>query len=399
MLKLDKKQYYLLACSYGPDSMALFDMLLKQGYNFGVAHVNYHFRTESVLEEEGLKEYCQKNNICLYVYDNKEKVTKNIEARARDIRYNFFKKIYDEKRFDALLVAHHFDDSIETYILQKRRNLKVFWYGLNTFSHNFGMNIIRPLLDYTKEDLLNYCKKYNVPYAIDLSNFSDDFLRNKIRHEIINHLSYSERINYQRKMIEENTKVNNILKSFTDKNIECVDVLSTLDGDEFIYAIYLLAERAQIFKISRNNIKEIRKVILSEKPNVYIKYKDFIFVKEYGKVYFTKDLFIDDNYLFIIPHKMVLDTPYFYLDFTGDTSNRNVKDNDYPLTIRNASKDDLVKIKNYYKPIRRLFIDWKVPTRYRKRWPVILNHNGVVIYVPRYRSDYVIKSDDNFFVK
>lgn len=399
MLKLDKKQYYLLACSYGPDSMALFDMLLKQGYNFGVAHVNYHFRKESVFEEEGLKEYCKKNNICLYVYDNKEKVTKNIEARARDIRYNFFKKIYDEKRFDALLVAHHFDDSIETYILQKRRNLKVFWYGLNTFSHNFGMNIIRPLLDYTKEDLLNYCKKYDVPYAIDLSNFSDDFLRNKIRHEIINHLSNSERINYQRKIIEENTKVNNILKRFTDKNIECVDVLSTLDGDEFIYAIYLLAERAQIFKISRNNIKEIHKVILSEKPNVFIKYKDFIFVKEYGKVYFTKDLFVDDNYLFIIPHKTVLDTPYFYLDFTGDTSNRNFNDNDYPLTIRNASKNDLVKIKDYYKSIRRLFIDWKVPTRYRKRWPVILNRKGVVIYVPRYRSDYVIKADDNFFVK
>lgn len=399
MLKLDKKQKYLLACSYGPDSMALFHMLLKGGYNFEVAHINYHFRDESDLEEAGLKDYCKKNNIKLHIYDNKEKVTKNIEARARDIRYYFFKEIYEKYSFDALLVAHHFDDSIETYILQKRRNLKLFWYGLNTFSHNYDMNIIRPMLDYTKDELLNYCKINHVPYAIDSSNLSNDFLRNKIRHEIIDNLTIEGRTKYLKKIVEENTKVNTIIKSFIGKNIESVDVLSKLDGDEFIYAIYVLAERAQIFKISSNNIKEIRKVIFSDKPNVFINYKDFMFVKEYGKVYFTKEMLEDDNYLFIVPNKAILDTPYFFLDFTGDTSNRNVKDSDYPLTIRNAHKDDVVMVKDYKKSVRRLFIDWKMPIRYRKRWPVILNHKGVVIYVPRYRSDYLIKPDDNFFVK
>ena len=52
MLNLDKNKKYLLACSYGPDSMALFSMLLEEGYRFEVAHVNYHFRNESNLEEK-----------------------------------------------------------------------------------------------------------------------------------------------------------------------------------------------------------------------------------------------------------------------------------------------------------------------------------------------------------
>ena len=48
MLNLEKNKHYLLACSFGPDSMALFDMLIKEGYRFTVAHVNYHLRAEAL---------------------------------------------------------------------------------------------------------------------------------------------------------------------------------------------------------------------------------------------------------------------------------------------------------------------------------------------------------------
>ena len=119
MLNLDKNKKYLLACSCGPDSMALFSMLLNEGYSFSVAHVNYHFRKESDQEEAILRDFCLKNNIAIYVYDNKEKVNKNLEARAREIRYNFFNNIYHDNNFDTLLVAHHQDDLIETYLMQK----------------------------------------------------------------------------------------------------------------------------------------------------------------------------------------------------------------------------------------------------------------------------------------
>jgi tRNA(Ile)-lysidine synthase len=60
MLNLNKNQKYLLACSHGPDSMALFYMLKEEGYNFAVAHVNYHLREESNLEQQQLEDYCAK---------------------------------------------------------------------------------------------------------------------------------------------------------------------------------------------------------------------------------------------------------------------------------------------------------------------------------------------------
>ena len=91
MLNLDKNKKYLLACSYGPDSMALFSMLLKEGYQFEVAHVNYHFRIESDDEEKNLREYCDKNNIKIHVLDNKEKV--NYEHYKR----NNFKNLSVER--------------------------------------------------------------------------------------------------------------------------------------------------------------------------------------------------------------------------------------------------------------------------------------------------------------
>ena len=119
MLNLEKNRHYLLACSFGPDSMALFDMLLKEGYKFSVAHVNYHLRKESNEEESKLRDFCDEHNIGIYVRDVNEVLGEsNLEMKCREIRYNFFIGVMKENKFDALLVAHQEDDLIETYLMQ-----------------------------------------------------------------------------------------------------------------------------------------------------------------------------------------------------------------------------------------------------------------------------------------
>ena len=110
MIDLDRQKRYLLACSYGPDSMALLGMLLKGKYNFSVAHVNYNLRPESKEETKSLKAFCKANNIDVYIKSNKRKITKNIEEKCREIRYQFFQEIYNDNKFDALLIAHNQDD-------------------------------------------------------------------------------------------------------------------------------------------------------------------------------------------------------------------------------------------------------------------------------------------------
>ena len=97
--------------------MALFSLLLEYGFKFDVAHVNYHLRKESDDEENGLRAFCESKNVKIYVCNNQEKIESNVEARCREIRYSFFKQLFDLNHYDALLVAHQQDDHIETYLL------------------------------------------------------------------------------------------------------------------------------------------------------------------------------------------------------------------------------------------------------------------------------------------
>ena len=90
---------------------------------------------------------------------------------------------------------------------------------------------------------------------------------------------------------------------------------------------------------------------------------------------------------------------YFNLDFNKDTSNRNVSVSDYPLTIRTVKPTDSISINGYYVTANRLMIDWKMPYRVRQYWPVIVNKDNKVIYIPRYRKDFFPNDNLNFFVK
>ena len=400
MLNLDKNKYYLLACSFGPDSMALFHLLTKENYHFAVAHVIYHLRDESSKETQDLISYCKKNNIEYFIYDVKEQITNNVEERCREIRYHFFHDVFEqENRFDVLLVAHHQDDLLETYLLQKQRKILPHHYGLNRKTTLFGVPVIRPLLDYKKSDLLRICKENDVPYALDSTNFLNIYARNKIRHEIVEKLSAS-----QRKDILVQIELENQLLAEAYAELDKMGELSNqevLSLSPIVYRLYLncLAKEAQPdFEVSFKVAQEIRKVLLSDKPNVSMSVnKNLIFVKEYETCYFD---FANSQYDFqyVLESPSKLDTPYFHLDFTSDTSNRNVSLNEYPLTIRNAQREDICFIREYPVKVRRLFIDWKMPMALRKRWPVILNKDNKIIYVPRYQKDFVPNEQCNFYV-
>ncbi len=401
MLNLDKKDKYLLACSFGPDSMALCEMLRQEKYNFSIAHVNYHLREESDQETEGLKQYCQKYNIELFVLNVEERINKNIEERCREIRYHFFYDILNNhKDLSSLLVAHQQDDLLETYLLQKKRNILPRHYGLMEKSELFGMTVIRPLLHYKKVELLDFCKENDVPYGLDFTNFLDIYTRNKIRHHIVEKLDDKKR----KELLLEIGKANKKLK----KAYSQVDALNDLSNKEILklphleYRLYLnrLANEVQDdFSVSEKISLEIRKVLLSDKPNVIAPItKDLVFVKEYETCYFNSSNSSTD-YLYVLEKGQVLDTPYFYVDFSGDTSNRKVHKEDYPIIIRNAKKEDTYFIKGYPVKVRRLFIDWKMPHSLRKRWPVILSKDNHIIYIPRYQKDFVPYEKCNFYVK
>lgn len=400
MLNLEKNRHYLLACSFGPDSMALFDMLLKEGYMFSVAHVNYHLRKESNEEESKLRDFCVEHNIGIYVKDVNEVLGEsNLEMKCREIRYNFFINVMKENKFDALLVAHQEDDLIETYLMQKRRKNLVNYFGIKEISYFSDIEIIRPLLRYRKEELMMYCRMFNVPYAIDKTNLEDHFLRNQIRHSVVEKLSPIERKDILSEIDQANEKLSQIFITISKINDNKIESYLRLNDVEFLYAIVDLGRKLKPdFIVSKKQGEELRKVLESDKPNIALNVDGLCFFKEYDVLGFRE---FDENldYFYDMVEPGILDTPYFVLDFTVNSSNRNVKEDDYPLVIRNAHKDDEYEISGYKKELRRLFIDWKMPESARNRWPIIVNKDGIIVYVPRYQKDFVPEENCNFFVK
>lgn len=400
MLNLDKNQKYLLACSYGPDSMALLKMLFDEQYHFEIAHVNYGLRKEAKQETIDLQEYCKKHGIICHVYKVKEEIKNNIEEKCREIRYEYFKTIYDEHQFDALLVAHQQDDLIETYYLQKQRNILPRYYGLQEETTLFGMKVIRPLLNYKKKELMDFCKGNHVPYAIDETNLLDVFQRNIIRHNIVEKMDEQKR--------------NEVIEIIKEKNEELSSkyrILNKLNGlnnkqmlelDPILFRMYLnkmVKEVSPSFEVSKQVSSEIHKILESTKPNIVFPVsKSLRFVKEYETSFFDYES-VAMRFYFLLEKPGELRTPYFYLNFSDGAENRNVKDDDYPLIIRNANSDDMYVIKNYPVKVRRLFIDWKMPMSLRKRWPVILNKDNEIIYIPRYQKDFIPDDTCNFYVK
>ena len=400
MLNLDKDKKYLLACSYGPDSMALFSILLENGYNFDVAHVNYHLRKESDDEEKGLRAFCEEKKVKLYVYRNVEIINHNVEARCREIRYQFFKSLFEIKHYDALLVAHQQDDHIETYLLQKERKNLVNYFGIAPETTINGMLVLRPLLNITKADTINICESNNIPYAIDKTNFLPIFKRNKIRMAVINKLLPRTRMGMLEEIKDKNRELERLFAKVDALN-NSISTLIRLNSKEFAYYLNRNIKRIRPDALlTYGQCKEIEKFLVSHKPNIslyLIKYNICV-EKTYDQL-LIKTKSLNKDYSFVINEPTIIDNEYFYANLLGDTSNRNISLSDYPLTIRCFKPSDKYRIKDYEVMVRRLFIDWKMPLGMRSVWPIIINKDGKIIYIPRYQKDFIPSDDTNFYVK
>ena len=399
MININKNQKYLLACSFGPDSMALFDMLFKEGFSFEVAHINYHLRKESDFEEEQLREYCKIKHVKLHVFQNKTIFKSNIEANCREVRYDFFADLYKKYSFDGLLVAHNEDDSIETYLLQKKRKNLVFHYGLADKNIIKGMTVLRPLLGLKKESLLKYCDEHNVPYSIDQTNLLPMFERNKIRLNVVSKMTDLERADIISTINKENKKLESIL--FKIRNIDN-DISNLLNLSEIEFAYYLndRLQSLNIYKpITYKQSLEIVKILKSDKPNIALTVagKQAVIFKSYNQLLIEKN---NSNFDSIFVEKpCVIDTQFLFCDLIKEGSKRNIKESDYPLTVRCYKQGDRYQIANYEVSVRRLFIDWKMPLNLRKRWPLFVNKDNKIVYIPRYRGDFKIENSPNFYVK
>ena len=180
------KRKFLLAVSGGVDSMVLLSLFKKENLNFEVAHLNYNLREKDSVKDQLLVEkVCLENKVPLHLYNvnEKDKKPKNsIQEWARNLRYDYFKKIKKEQSLDFIVTAHHLNDQLENFIinLSKASGIK----GLSGIPANEN-EILRPLLSFSKDQIYFYARENNIEFREDLSNQKNDYLRNEIRNEIV----------------------------------------------------------------------------------------------------------------------------------------------------------------------------------------------------------------------
>lgn len=178
-----KKPKVLLGVSGGPDSMALMYAFFKARVDVMVVHINYGIRgIESDLDQELVEGMCTEWGFecCTLRLESKEKIG-NFQNWARDERYRIFRDLKEVNRADCIATAHHQNDQIET-ILQKlfRGSGVEAWQGMNVWDDE----LIRPLLFFSKAEILQYCEQEAIPYRIDESNLESGYARNFIRNEL-----------------------------------------------------------------------------------------------------------------------------------------------------------------------------------------------------------------------
>ena len=282
----------LVSVSGGVDSMVLCDLLIKSNLNYSIAHINYKLRgKESDDDQLFVKKYSTLNELNFYsISYDLSNYTKSIQSKARDIRYEHLNKIKTKYKYDYILTAHHLDDNIETIFLNLMRGKKN-----NTFLgiKKFNNCIVRPILEYTKEEIINYAIKNDLKWRIDSSNIENKYSRNKIRNMIIpvfkkNNFKYRENfINlFKISNLESNIKNSyfdlELSKSFnidnsgnltTKKSFWLLFNLNSFELDYFQkFGFFNKEELLKIFKSSTGKlIKSNSHSILSNRDQIIIK--------------------------------------------------------------------------------------------------------------------------------
>lgn len=178
----------LIALSGGVDSMVLTHLMKSMHFRMVAAFVNFKLRgKESDDEEVFVRNWTKENNIKLLTktIDTKRFAKENklsIQVAARKIRYAWFAEILQENNFDFVLTAHHLDDSIESFLINLNRGTGI--EGLKGIPER-NNKIIRPLLQFSRNEILTYAKEQNLTWREDSSNLSDKYTRNYFRHRIL----------------------------------------------------------------------------------------------------------------------------------------------------------------------------------------------------------------------
>ena len=389
--------YIIVAVSGGVDSIVLFDLLSKVKKNVVLAHVNHHKRKESKMEEEYLANLAKLKNVPFEKLDFYYNHDGNFHDLAHHARYEFFKSLCEKYNTKYIYTAHHADDQIETILIKFMEGSNLYGYGgISKINDDGNFTIIRPLLSSSKEELYEYAKANNLVYFEDSSNKEDDFLRNRLRHNVIPKLK-EESLDIYTKAYEYSTIVKEAFDYIRESSINYLNEndntinINTFNDKHIALKKDIICLLLEKYDIRKNNdiITNILNMLSDNKGNKKIDLADnYIFIREYDKAYIktnlenkltSVNLNINDKVtyngmytIYFSKNKPITNAKYIKLCYN------NLK---LPFVIRGKKEGDSINLLIGSKKLNRLFIDNKIPKEERELIPVITNNDGVIYWV------------------
>ena len=398
----------ILACSGGPDSMCLLDILLKYrektNIKIIIAHVHHNVRKESDDELVFVRDYANSNDVIFETMKITDYTNKNFESEARDKRYNYFDKLISKYNAKYLLTAHHGDDLMETILMRMVRGSSVKGYsGFERVSPKDNYKVLRPLIKLTKSEILKYNKENNIPYVNDYTNDLDIHTRNRYRKYVLPKLK-EEDANVNLKFLKFSELLNeydSYVESEVSKVFKKIYTLNTLDIGKFKKLDSLIQTRVitrilsetyqnNIIYLNDKNISDIKKLIESDSSNSMINLpKSKVAIKSYNNFY-IKDNKDTESYSFVFKDSITLPNGNIIEKIDEIDSNSNYvcrlssKDIKLPIIIRTRLDGDTIEVMNMggHKKVKDIFIDAKVSIHDRKVWPIVTDSEGNILWIP-----------------
>ncbi len=416
---ISEEDELLLAVSGGVDSMVLWHLVEELGFKYKLAHSNFGLRgVESDADEALIRQKAKALGRSVFVktfeteeYAKAEKIS--IQMAARELRYNWFRELMTNEGCNKLLTAHHLNDSVETVFLNQVRGTSIL--GLSGIKA-INQDIIRPLVSFSKEEIIAFAEEAKIEWREDRSNDSIDYKRNFIRKEVVP------------KLTELNPGFLNTFAINMRKNEE-VEALFRLHVETLRSS--LLKQEGERYEIS---IPELKKSLAGPLALQFL-LEDFAFnynqaesildaLEQVGAVFqtATHKLWVDREKLILEPileketprdrqvnniHELstlLTDFKVIILEapFDIDKSPNNVMlDFDrlsFPLLIRSWQKGDKIKPlgMSNYKLISDLLIDTKVPSPLKSKFQLMLSEGKIVALLGlRVSDDFKVTPSTN----
>lgn len=418
---IENNDTIVVGFSGGPDSVFLVEMLkkLQDFFKFKIylVHINHLLRGEDADADESFSyDYAKRNNLEIFVKripvkEIAKKTGKTLEEVGREERYNFFSEIYNKVGANKIATAHNKDDQIETFLFRLVRGTSL--QGLEGIKLKYN-NIIRPISEIYKKDILKYLNKNEIQYKIDKTNFENEFTRNSIRLDLIPFIEKRYNIKFKDKLfslieeIRENNKKNFLdLDEYVDEEnrltLEKIKTLSLFERKNLL--VHFLNKKN--IKINRNKIDEINSLIKSDGTKKIDLDLNFRIVKDYHHLYIEKKeeetvSCLNEILQLKIPSETYFDKYKIKIEFVENKEKTKYK-NQYLLYAMN---NDIIEIRyrkegdrifldeNHSKKLKEVLINQKVPRDVRDRIPIFLYKNNI-FWIYGIKKAYIPKENKN----